>query len=137
MPEIEDWRSRIDRYRFRGYRCPRCGRTLFMKRYVCPNCGHEGLEPFDLPRRGRIAAYSIVRQAPELFKKYEPYPIALIELEDGMKVVSQVTDVLVDEVKDGMEVEATFRILYEYGKSGHIVYGVKFRPAWSEGREGK
>jgi len=69
-----------------------------------------------------------VRQAPDIFKKYEPYPIALIKLENGKLVLSQITDVMVDEMKDGIEVEATFRILYEYGRSGHIVYGTKFKP---------
>jgi len=128
MPEITDWRTRIDRYRFRGYKCLSCGKVYFIKRYICSNCGSTDIKPFDLPRRGKVIAYSIVRQAPDIFKKYEPYPIALIKLENGKLVLSQITDVMVDEMKDGIEVEATFRILYEYGRSGHIVYGTKFKP---------
>jgi uncharacterized OB-fold protein len=31
-----------------------------------------------------------------------------------------------------MEVEATLRKLYEYGDSGKIIYGVKFRPVFKE-----
>lgn len=128
MPEITDWRNRIDRYRFRGNLCKKCGKTYYIKRYICIKCGNTELEPLDLPRKGKIKTYSIVRQAPEIFSKYEPYPIAIIELNNGKRVLAQITDTLIDEVKNGMHVEATFRILYEYGRSGHIVYGTKFRP---------
>lgn len=128
MPEITDWRSRIDRYRFRGYKCQRCGKVFLVKRYVCRACGNTNIKPLILPRKGKIVAFSIVRQAPDTFKKYEPYPIALVELDNGKLILSQITDIMVNEIKEGIEVEATFRILYEYGRSGHIVYGTKFRP---------
>ncbi|MCK4438533.1 OB-fold domain-containing protein, partial [Candidatus Bathyarchaeota archaeon] len=62
------------------------------------------------------------------FEKYKPYVVALIELEDGMRLLSQVVDVDPEEVQKGMRVEAVFRRVKEDGKAGIIQYGYKFRP---------
>jgi hypothetical protein len=52
----------------------------------------------------------------------------MVELVDGTRVLAQLTDVDLEDVYVGMEVEAAFRRLYTYGEDGHIVYGTKFRP---------
>jgi uncharacterized OB-fold protein len=54
--------------------------------------------------------------------------VALIELDDDMRLLSQVVDVDPAEVKAGMRVEAVFRKVSEDGPSGIIQYGYKFRP---------
>ncbi|HUW11002.1 MAG TPA: OB-fold domain-containing protein, partial [Anaerolineae bacterium] len=52
---------------------------------------------------------------------------ALVQLDDGPLVAAQLTDVDIDEVYIGMPVEMVTRRLREYGESGMIVYGYKFR----------
>jgi uncharacterized OB-fold protein len=53
--------------------------------------------------------------------------VAVIELEEGPKIVAQMADCGPEEVKIGLPVEATFRRLFE--DEGIVRYGVKFRPA--------
>ncbi len=128
MTEVSDWRNRIERYRLLGYRCTSCGTIYFMRRRICPKCASKEIISIELPKNGYIDNYTIIRQAPDRFKKYEPYAVAIIDL-NNVKVLAQVTDLSsTNENLDGIPVEAVFRILYEYGKSGHIVYGTKFRP---------
>lgn len=128
MPEITEWRDRIWRYRLIGSKCMDCGASYYPPRNgSCIKCG-GGLEEVELPRRGKLLSYTVVYQAPELYKHSSPYIVGYIELFDGTRLFAMLTDVDVGEVKVGMELEATFRRLYTYGDSGHIVYGVKFRP---------
>ena len=54
--------------------------------------------------------------------------VALLELDDGLRLLSQVVDVDPEEVQAGMRVEAVFRRVKEDGSAGIIHYGYKFRP---------
>jgi len=54
--------------------------------------------------------------------------VALVELEEGVRVTAQLTDVDADEVEIDMPVEMVTRRLQEKGPHGYLVYGYKFRP---------
>jgi len=54
--------------------------------------------------------------------------VGIIELEDGTKVLAQLTDVDGEALSEGAEVEFTLRRLREDGERGVIFYGYKFRP---------
>ncbi len=128
MPEITEWRDRLWRYRLVGSKCLSCGARYYPPRNSsCIKCGGE-LVDVELPRRGKLLSYTVIYQAPGIYRFASPYIVGFIELEDGTRLFAMLTDVELDEVKVGMEVEATFRKLYTYGDSGHIVYGIKFRP---------
>ena len=60
--------------------------------------------------------------------KYAPYVVALVELDDGVRILTQVVDVEPEDMKTGMRVEVAFRRVKEDGNSGIIEYGYKFRP---------
>jgi hypothetical protein len=88
----------------------------------------ERKSTIDLPKKGHIYSFSTVVNAPDGFELQAPYTIALIELENGLKVTAQLTDFACDEKPEiGMEVEMTTRKLKEDGPRGIIVYGYKFR----------
>jgi hypothetical protein len=70
----------------------------------------------------------VIRNAPFGYEKYAPYVVALIELDDGLRILSQIVDVELNEVKTGLRVEAVFRRVKEDGSSGILQYGYKFRP---------
>lgn len=122
------WREIKYRYRLIGEICPDCGAVFFPHRTVCQRCGSRDLEEYKLSERGNIISWTVIRNPPKDYEKYAPYVVALIELDDGVRVLSQVVDAEVEEVKAGMRVEATFRRVREDGSSGIIEYGYKFRP---------
>jgi uncharacterized OB-fold protein len=69
-----------------------------------------------------------VFQAPASHEEQAPYTVALVKLEEGPLITAQLTDVDRKEVKIGMPVEMTTRVLQSNGDRGAIVYGYKFRP---------
>lgn len=79
-----------------------------------------------LKGKGKVVTYSIIHVAPESFEEQVPYPIAVIELEEGPRLTAQIVDCDIDEVNIGMEVEVTFRKIQSEGECGAIYYGYKF-----------
>ncbi len=126
------WSERLTRYRLLGSRCRKCGRIYYPPRLRCL-CGSTELETYQLPRRGRLIHYTVIHDAPREFKQFEPYYVGLVELEDGTRLVTQLTDVDPTKIREGIAVEAVFRKVREDGKRGLIFYGMKFRPAIKQG----
>lgn len=121
------WRNEVPRYRLEGKKCAQCGAKYFPARPVC-KCGSTEFNKYKLAERGEVVTWTVISNAPIGFEKYVPYVVALIELEDGCKLLSQVVDIDPDEVVSGLNVEAVFRKIKEDGKEGIIQYGYKFRP---------
>ena len=115
-------------YNLIGSKCNTCGELFFPSRVVCPNCRRKGdLEPFQFSGKGKIFTYSVIRSAPDDFKKVAPYAVAVIELEEGAKLTAQLVDCDVDNLEIGDPVEMVFRKIREDGEDGVISYGFKFR----------
>ena len=121
------WRNEVPRYRLQGEECTQCGAKYFPARPVC-KCGSTEFKSYKLSERGEVVTWTVISNAPIGFEKYVPYVVALIELEDGCKLLSQVVDIDPDEVVSGLNVETVFRKIKEDGKEGIIQYGYKFRP---------
>jgi len=85
------------------------------------------LEEKEFEKKGTIHTYSIIHSGPTGFEKQTPYAVALIKLENGPIIVSQVVDTPLEKIKIGAKVAATFRKVYEDGKEGIIHYGLKFQ----------
>jgi len=121
------WRNQVPRYRLLGDKCKACGARYFPAQPVC-TCGGTEFEDYKLSETGEVVTWTVIRSPPVGYEKYAPYVVALIELDDGMRLLSQVVDVDPAEVKTGLRVEAVFRKVKEDGPSGIIYYGYKFRP---------
>ena len=122
------WRETRYRYRLIGEMCTECGAIFFPRRAVCLKCGSAELEEYKLKEIGTVVTWTTIRNPPEGYEKYAPYIVALVELDDGVMVLTQVVDIEQGEMKTGMRVEAVFRKVKEDGSSGIIEYGFKFRP---------
>jgi scaffold protein (connect acetoacetyl-CoA thiolase and HMG-CoA synthase) len=119
-------RLRSPYYRLEGQRCTSCGTIQFPARASCRSCHSRGLQPHQLSGRGTIFSYAQVAQPPHGFSG--PYLVAMIQLEEGVRVTAQLTDLDPDEAAIGLPVEMVVRRLREYGPNGYLVYGYKFRP---------
>ena len=123
------WRKYRELYNLQGSRCKTCGQAFFPVRRICPNCRREGkIEPLPFSGKGKVYTHTVIRAPPEGFEEYTPYIVALVQLEEGPKVTSQVVDCAPEDVYIGMPVEACFRRLRVQNKEGVIIYGFKFRP---------
>ncbi len=126
------WREIPSRYNLYGSKCGSCGTLDFPPRSVCPQCGRRSvgrMERVKLKGKGTVVSYTVIHEAPAQYEMMKPYVLAIIQLEEGCRLTSQVIDVDPAQVKVGMQVESAFRKLGQEGEAGIIHYGYKFRPA--------
>jgi len=113
------------RYRLEANKCKQCGNISFPPRLVCPKCKSKNFESAQLSREGKILTFTIIRVGPDKFSKETPYVVAIIELNDGVRLTAQVADCDVDKVDIGAKVKLVFRKIQDEGKWGLHCYGYK------------
>ena len=84
------------------------------------------MEDYQFNGNGKIVSSTVVHQAQTGYEMFGPYCMAIIELDEGPKITSQVVDCEPEMVKPGMKVKSVFRKLGEDSESGILHYGTKF-----------
>jgi uncharacterized OB-fold protein len=85
-------------------RCRDCGKEIFYPRVLCPNCASDSLEWQTSGGRGTVYATTAVHR-----RDGEPYNVALVDLEEGFRMMSRVEGVPAEEVEVGMNVTLQVR----------------------------
>jgi uncharacterized OB-fold protein len=86
--------------------CTACGHRQFYPRAMCTECAGE-VAWREASGRGTVHTYTVIRQNwANPFKDELPYVVAMIELEEGVKMMTNVTDCNADDVTIGMAVVA-------------------------------
>jgi len=90
-------------------KCGACGTLRFFPRYLCTECGSERVAWVDASGRGTVHSFTIVHRAafPE-FQERTPYVVALIDLEDGPRMMTNILGDDAHEVTIGDAVEVCF-----------------------------
>ncbi|MBW3582072.1 MAG: Zn-ribbon domain-containing OB-fold protein [Euryarchaeota archaeon] len=131
------WREQPHRYRLEGTRCTNCDRVYFPPRWVCPVCRRESvgkMERHKMDGTGTVVASTVVHDPAPGFEDQVPYAVAIIELDEGCRLTTQVSDVAdPHDVVPGMRVKSAFRRIQSDGASGVIYYGTKFVPLVEQG----
>jgi uncharacterized OB-fold protein len=78
------------------------GKYFFYPRVAEPMTGARDLEWVEASGRGTVYATTVVRTKPPLM----PYNVALVDLEEGPRIMSRVEGIAPDEVRIGMKVRA-------------------------------
>jgi len=87
-------------------RCPACGHGQFYPRLLCTACGADTAW-VKASGRGVVHTFTIVRQNGQApFKDELPYAVAMVELDEGVRMMGNVTGCPVESVRVGMAVEA-------------------------------
>jgi uncharacterized OB-fold protein len=93
----------LARGKFNIQLCSACGRHIFYPRALCHHCGSPALEWVAASGRGTVYATSVVRVRPE---EGEHYNVALIDLEEGPRMMSRVIGAAPEDIKIGTPVIA-------------------------------
>jgi uncharacterized OB-fold protein len=121
-----------NRYRLVGERCTGCGTLHFPPRPTCLECHGTDFEDEPLEGPAEVVASTTIGRggAPSEFAREQrltgSYDVAVVELEEGPRVVARLADADPGEADIGDEVEPVFRRLYE--QEGAVRYGTKYRP---------
>jgi uncharacterized OB-fold protein len=87
-------------------RCADCGTICHPPLPMCPACQSLRREAFEVSGNGTV--YSWIRSKHPTDPDAEPRIVVLVELDEGARLVSNLRDVALDEVRNGMRVEVFF-----------------------------
>jgi uncharacterized protein len=108
-PETEPFWRAADEGVFLLQRCPDCGKTQYHYRALCSHCWSDRIEDLPSSGRGKVWTYSVVyRNSTAGYQEKVPYVVGLVELEGGVKVISNIIGAEPDSVTFGTAVEVTF-----------------------------
>jgi uncharacterized OB-fold protein len=80
-----------------------------------------------LNQKGKIISWTKIYVAGTEFKKFAPYFVVLVELQNKEKVIGQLVDFEGEKLSYGSEVKAVLRKVKETKEEDVIPYGVKFK----------
>jgi uncharacterized OB-fold protein len=89
--------------------CNACGRSHFYPRHSCPHCWSDHCEWRPSSGRGRVYSYTVIHHNDVLpFKERLPYIVALIDLDEGVRVTTNIVEGTPEVMHVGMPVEVVY-----------------------------
>jgi uncharacterized OB-fold protein len=97
--------------RFLIQRCGDCAQAIYFPREICPHCGSDALSLIEPKGTGAVYASTTVRRKADAGGDYN---VALIELDEGVRLMSRVDNLPPEAVRIGQRVRA--RVLVAEGR---------------------
>lgn len=89
--------------------CPACREHIFYPRQSCPHCFSERLEWVEASGCGKVYAYTVVENnAPSAFIEEMPFVIAIVNLEEGVRMMTNIVGCDPAAIYSEMPVTVTF-----------------------------
>jgi uncharacterized OB-fold protein len=90
-------------------KCRSCGKTFYYPRSFCPEDLSQELEWVRCSGKGKVYTFTVTRQNQGAgFRDNLPYVMAYVELDEGVRMLTNIVGCKPEEVKIGMSVEVTF-----------------------------
>ena len=94
--------------------CMECGHLQFYPRSLCTACASTNLGWRTVSGAGTLYAATVIRRAPsQFFAGRAPYVLAIVELDEGPRMMANIVDCDVDSVRVGIRVRVTFEQVSE------------------------
>ncbi len=105
-------------------RCRACGEAYFYPRSFCPKCWSEDVDWEEASGRATLYTWSVVhRNDLPPFPDRVPYVAAIVDLDEGPRMMTNVEGCEFDDLRVGMALQVDFRV-----DSDEVTVPV-FRPA--------
>ena len=121
-PETQHFWDGTKEGELRLQRCRDCGHVYFPPRPLCPACSSRNVEAFAASGRGSLLSYVINQRQHPSFDS--PYAIALVQLEEGPTMMSNIVDC--EQTPEALVLDMPLTVTFEY--HGDIAIPL-FRPA--------
>lgn len=89
-------------------RCTACGEHQFYPRKICVHCGDPGVDWVEASGRGTVHTFTVVHRGIPGWVEEGPYVAAIVDLEEGVRMTSNIVDCAPADVTVGLGVEVTF-----------------------------
>lgn len=127
-PDTQFFWDGLKEHRLLIQRCASCETLRHPPRPMCPRCNDLGWDTVDASGRGTLLSFVLPRH-PSMPFMPEGYIVALVELEEGTRLVSNLCGVDPEDASIGMAVE----VFFEEFDEGLVLH--QFRPAAARGGE--
>jgi uncharacterized OB-fold protein len=97
------YQAELDAGRFCIQHCPQCQHHVFTPRELCPHCGAGGLRWVRPSGRGTVYSTSTIARKQDAGGNYN---VALIDLDEGVRMMSRVEGLAPEDVIIGQRVRA-------------------------------
>ncbi|WP_370327875.1 Zn-ribbon domain-containing OB-fold protein [Euzebya sp.] len=84
--------------------CDRCGTSFFTPGIACPACQSEAWTYVESSGRGVVYSHSVVHRPPVPGRR-TPYVVAIVDLDEGWHLLTNVVGCAPEDVRIGMDVE--------------------------------
>jgi uncharacterized OB-fold protein len=128
LPTITDdgrpfWEA-LRQQRFMLQRCNSCSKHQFPPRILCCHCGKRNVEWREVSGAGQVYSFTVVHRPPDTaFQKDVPYLLAIVQLDEGPRMMTNLVDCPLESARIGMRVAPVYEDVTDE------VTLVKFRPA--------
>jgi uncharacterized protein len=120
--------SHPEEVKLAGTRCSSCGETSLGGVALCPNCGSAQVEVVRLGDHGTLWTFTVARHRPPGDYRgpepFEPFGIGLVELPEGLRVMSTL-DCPLEQLRVGLPLRFTPFIRHD--KDGGAVVAFTYR----------
>jgi len=90
-------------------RCRECGEHIFYPRNICTRCMSSTLDWVQASGKGKVHTFTVIHYPPfPSFQNDVPYALAVIELDEGPRMMSNIVGCAPTDVHIGMNVEVIF-----------------------------
>jgi uncharacterized OB-fold protein len=102
FPAMAAYAEHLRAGHFRIQHCEDCRRHVFYPRVICPHCASDRLRWVEPAGTGTVYSTTVVRRSDD---KGGPYNVALIDLDEGVRLMSRVERLPPEAVRIGMRVQ--------------------------------
>ena len=108
-PESQPFWDACARHELQLQRCERCGRFWFPPSNHCQHCWSDRFSWQPVSGRAEVHSFTVYRRAyaPELAEQL-PYVVAVVALEEGPRLITNIVGCPPEAVRVGLPVEVTF-----------------------------
>ncbi|HWW45582.1 MAG TPA: OB-fold domain-containing protein [Acidimicrobiia bacterium] len=108
-------------------RCRSCGHYQFPAATTCPSCRGDDVETVTLSSTGTLWGWTAVHAAPPGYDGPVPFGFGVVELPEGLRVITRLEATDVDALRFGMSVHAAIAALHA-NEDGDTVVTYTFVP---------
>ena len=98
--------------KLRVQRCRSCGEHVFIPQPACTQCLSSDMEWIESTGLGTLYSYTVVHR-PQQPAFETPYTVAIVEVEEGFFMLTNLVDCDEADIHIGMPLEVTFRKMSE------------------------
>lgn len=91
-------------------RCGACGHRFLPPARICPSCLSDQVSYAPVSGRAKVFSWIIVHRSQHpAFNAETPYNVAIVELEEGPRMHTQLVGIAPEKMAVGMDVEVVFK----------------------------